>query len=69
MFVGDSLSYNQWESLTCMLHTAVPNSKYTLIQDELLSIFSIPGTLNPHHHACKLHPTWYLNFQPNNCPE
>ncbi|XP_062007746.1 protein trichome birefringence-like 39 [Rosa rugosa] len=28
MFVGDSLSLNQWQSLTCMLHSWVPNSKY-----------------------------------------
>ncbi|ONK69217.1 uncharacterized protein A4U43_C05F20560 [Asparagus officinalis] len=27
MFVGDSLSLNQWQSLNCMLHAAVPNSK------------------------------------------
>ncbi|XP_040362833.1 protein trichome birefringence-like 41 isoform X2 [Rosa chinensis] len=25
----DSLSYNQWQSLTCMLHSAVPKAKYT----------------------------------------
>ncbi|KAH7533176.1 hypothetical protein FEM48_Zijuj04G0102500 [Ziziphus jujuba var. spinosa] len=29
MFVGDSLSQNQWQSLTCMLHAWVPKSKYT----------------------------------------
>ncbi|XP_074567398.1 protein trichome birefringence-like 38 [Curcuma longa] len=27
MFVGDSLSQNQWLSLACMLHAAVPNAK------------------------------------------
>ncbi|XP_030932327.1 protein trichome birefringence-like 42, partial [Quercus lobata] len=32
MFVGDSLSNNMWQSLTCMLHSAVPNSKYTISQ-------------------------------------
>ncbi|KAI4308050.1 hypothetical protein L6164_031168 [Bauhinia variegata] len=26
MFVGDSLSLNQWQSLTCMLHTSVPQT-------------------------------------------
>ncbi|KAM5578283.1 hypothetical protein ABKV19_008542 [Rosa sericea] len=31
MFVGDSLSQNQWQSLTCMLHSWVPNSKYSFI--------------------------------------
>ncbi|XP_062008976.1 protein trichome birefringence-like 43 [Rosa rugosa] len=30
MFVGDSLSLNQWQSLTCMLHAASPQSKYTI---------------------------------------
>lgn len=42
MFVGDSLSFNQWESLTCMLHTAVPHARYTLEYRGTLSIFSIP---------------------------
>ncbi|KAI3466026.1 hypothetical protein Pfo_022689 [Paulownia fortunei] len=30
MFVGDSLSSNQWESMGCMLHAAVPNANYSL---------------------------------------
>lgn len=38
LFVGDSLSFNQWQSLTCMLHTAVPQSNYTI--DD--SSFSLP---------------------------
>ncbi|XP_068336983.1 protein trichome birefringence-like 43 [Pyrus communis] len=40
MFVGDSLSLNQWQSLTCMLYTAVPGTKYTLVRKEGLSIFT-----------------------------
>ncbi|XP_010272738.1 PREDICTED: protein trichome birefringence-like 41 isoform X2 [Nelumbo nucifera] len=39
MFVGDSLSLNQWQSLTCMLHTSLPKSKYTLVRDGGLSTF------------------------------
>ncbi|MED6136047.1 hypothetical protein PIB30_052354 [Stylosanthes scabra] len=33
LFVGDSLSLNQWQSLTCMLHTAVPQAKYTSLRN------------------------------------
>ena len=43
-FVGDSLSYNMWQSLTCMLHAANPNSKsnYSLDQTGDLFTFSFP---------------------------
>ncbi|KAM6548810.1 hypothetical protein CsatB_020486 [Cannabis sativa] len=37
MFVGDSLSQNQWESLTCMIHAWVPNSRTTVIRTQGLS--------------------------------
>nr|DAD37713.1 TPA_asm: hypothetical protein HUJ06_008354 [Nelumbo nucifera] len=40
MFVGDSLSLNQWQSLTCMLHKSVPKSNYTLVRTEGLSTFT-----------------------------
>ncbi|KAL2496529.1 Protein trichome birefringence-like 38 [Forsythia ovata] len=39
MFVGDSLSLNQWQSLTCMLHAAVPQSNFTLQRKGDLSTF------------------------------
>ncbi|KAK7827297.1 protein trichome birefringence-like 43 [Quercus suber] len=40
MFVGDSLSLNQWQSLTCMLHTATPHSEYKLQRIGGLSTFT-----------------------------
>ncbi|XP_021898129.1 protein trichome birefringence-like 43 isoform X2 [Carica papaya] len=42
MFVGDSLSLNQWQSLTCMLHKAVPHAKYSLNRQGSLSTFTFP---------------------------
>ncbi|CAN0853384.1 Protein trichome birefringence-like 38 [Linum grandiflorum] len=36
MFVGDSLSLNMWESLSCMIHASVPNAR---------TVFSRSGTL------------------------
>lgn len=37
MFVGDSLSLNQWESLACMIHASVPNSKTSFVKKDSLS--------------------------------
>ncbi|KAF5744059.1 hypothetical protein HS088_TW08G00651 [Tripterygium wilfordii] len=34
MFVGDSLSFNQWTSLACMIHAWVPNAKYTFVRKD-----------------------------------
>ncbi|XP_006360069.1 protein trichome birefringence-like 42 [Solanum tuberosum] len=42
MFVGDSLSSNQWQSLACMLHAAVPNSNYTFDSTKERSVLSFP---------------------------
>ncbi|KAM5578415.1 protein trichome birefringence-like 43 [Rosa sericea] len=42
MFIGDSLSLNQWQSLACLLHTAVPTAKYTLVRSGGLSAFTFP---------------------------
>ncbi|XP_055960729.1 protein trichome birefringence-like 41 isoform X2 [Mercurialis annua] len=40
MFVGDSLSRNQWQSLTCMLHSSVPNAKYSIAREGDVSTFT-----------------------------
>ncbi|XP_052201139.1 protein trichome birefringence-like 38 [Diospyros lotus] len=37
MFVGDSLSLNQWQSLCCMVQASVPDSKATFAKKDLLS--------------------------------
>ncbi|KGN47983.1 protein trichome birefringence-like 43 [Cucumis sativus] len=42
MFVGDSLSLNQWQSLTCMLHNFVPQANYTITRIGALSKFNFP---------------------------
>ncbi|CAI9088867.1 OLC1v1023315C1 [Oldenlandia corymbosa var. corymbosa] len=42
LFVGDSLSLNQWQSLTCMLHAALPQSKFTTQKKGDLSTLTFP---------------------------
>ncbi|XP_038887449.1 protein trichome birefringence-like 43 isoform X2 [Benincasa hispida] len=40
MFVGDSLSLNQWQSFTCMLHKFAPQATYTITRIGALSKFT-----------------------------
>ncbi|CAM8992941.1 unnamed protein product [Rhodiola kirilowii] len=40
MFVGDSLSLNMWESLSCMIHSSVPNVRNSLVRRDSLSSVS-----------------------------
>ncbi|CAL5336233.1 unnamed protein product [Camellia sinensis] len=40
MFVGDSLSLNQWQSLTCMIHAAVPDRHFSILRKDDLSTFT-----------------------------
>ncbi|XP_042479343.1 protein trichome birefringence-like 39 [Macadamia integrifolia] len=37
MFVGDSLSLNQWESLNCLIHASVPKVRTTVVKRAPLS--------------------------------
>ncbi|KAL2663861.1 hypothetical protein AAZV13_02G125700 [Glycine max] len=37
MFVGDSLSLNMWESLSCMLHASVPNATTSFVRRQAIS--------------------------------
>ncbi|KAI9109253.1 hypothetical protein K1719_019876 [Acacia pycnantha] len=39
MFVGDSLGRNQWQSLICMIYSAVPRAKTQMVRGDPLSTF------------------------------
>ncbi|THG07895.1 hypothetical protein TEA_021067 [Camellia sinensis var. sinensis] len=41
MFVGDSLSLNQWQSLTCMIHATVPDRHFSILRKDDLSTFTL----------------------------
>ncbi|KMT13248.1 hypothetical protein BVRB_4g085120 [Beta vulgaris subsp. vulgaris] len=40
LFVGDSLSLNQWQSLTCLLHSAAPTARYNVTRQGMISTFT-----------------------------
>ncbi|XP_043699676.1 protein trichome birefringence-like 38 [Telopea speciosissima] len=42
LFVGDSLSNNQWQSLICLLHSSVPQAKYNLEMEDPFSTCTFP---------------------------
>lgn len=46
MFVGDSVGYNQWLSLVCMLNAAVPQPKHALHTKGDLSTLTFPVNEN-----------------------
>lgn len=53
LFVGDSLSLNQWQSLTCMLHAGNPLAKYNITQRQPMYSFQFPEydlTINMQWH-------------------
>ncbi|CAL9751125.1 unnamed protein product [Musa acuminata subsp. burmannicoides] len=56
MFVGDSISLNQWESLGCMLRAAVPNAKTTYTRKTPLSTI----TFEDYGVSVMLYHTTYL---------
>ncbi|XP_057451863.1 protein trichome birefringence-like 43 [Lotus japonicus] len=65
MFIGDSVSVNQWQSLKCMLHSAVPQieiseqatdgyiwSNYTIKVSELYILYHKPSSEFVHNFFC-----------------
>ncbi|XP_010920820.1 xylan O-acetyltransferase 1 isoform X2 [Elaeis guineensis] len=41
MFVGDSLNRNQWESMVCLVQSAAPPGKKTLVKNGSLNVFRL----------------------------
>lgn len=54
MFVGDSLSLNQWQSLVCMIYASVPNAKTSLDRKDPLSSVTfqvLPAVFSAFFHS------------------
>jgi hypothetical protein len=56
MFVGDSISLNQWESLSCMLRASVPNARTTHTRTSTISTV----TFQDHGVSVMYYRTTYL---------
>ncbi|KAK6934119.1 PC-Esterase, partial [Dillenia turbinata] len=56
LFVGDSLSLSQWQSLTCMIHAALPHSKYSFQRGGNFTTFTLPD----YGLSIKFHRTPFL---------
>ncbi|KAK6154261.1 hypothetical protein DH2020_008509 [Rehmannia glutinosa] len=55
-YQGDSLSRNQWESLLCLLYTAVPGTKYTQATSGDVSTFTFTAVACPNLPSCPACP-------------
>lgn len=50
MFVGDSLNRNQWESMVCLVQSAIPSGRKSLNKTGSLAVFRIEVCLPSLHY-------------------